>query len=109
MTYNLAFLQSAQKEWDKLPIPLKQQFKKKLIERLEEPHVPKSQLSGMKNCYKIKLRDSGYRLVYRVIEDRIVVQVIAIGRRDKNKIYQSAMQRFKNLRNVSLDEEHQKL
>ncbi|WP_425386732.1 type II toxin-antitoxin system RelE family toxin [Vibrio metschnikovii] len=65
MTYKLGFKKSALKEWKKLGSTLQQQFKKKLIERLENPHVPASKLSGADNMYKIKLRQSGYRLVYQ--------------------------------------------
>ena len=32
--------------------------------------------------YKIKLRAVGYRLVYEVIDDELVVIVIEVGRRD---------------------------
>jgi len=38
-------------------------FAKTLNERLENPHVPASRLHGMPDCYKIKLRALGYRLV----------------------------------------------
>jgi len=48
----------------------------------------------MKDCYKLKLRNSGYRLVYQVIEERLVVQVIAMGKRDKNAAYNTALQRL---------------
>ncbi len=63
MTYKLAFKKSALKEWDKLGHTVKEQFKKKLQERLENPHVPAAALSGGQNLYKIKLRQQGYRLV----------------------------------------------
>jgi hypothetical protein len=33
-------------------------------EALEEPRIPKAALAGMPDCYKIKLRDLGYRLEY---------------------------------------------
>lgn len=39
MTYKLEFKKSALKEWKKLGATLQSQFKKKLIERLESPHV----------------------------------------------------------------------
>ncbi|AZD13134.1 mRNA interferase RelE [Pseudomonas chlororaphis] len=63
MTYKLQFLPSARKEWDKLGHTLREQFKKKLAERLEMPRVPADVLYGMADCYKIKLKASGYRLV----------------------------------------------
>lgn len=56
MTFKLAFKSSALKEWEKLGHTLKDQFKKKLKERLENPHLPSAALSGAKNIYKIKLR-----------------------------------------------------
>lgn len=96
MTFKLTFLESARKEWDNLAHQIQQDFKKKLLERLENPVVPKDKLSGLKDCYKIKLRTVGYRLVYRVYNDKIVVQVIAIGKRDKNLIYKFAKSRVEN-------------
>ncbi len=90
MTYELTFLESAQKEWKKLSPEIKEQFKTKLKQRLLTPIIPKDKLSGMKNCYKIKLKSVGYRLVYKVIESRLVIQIIAVGRRDKNYIYKMA-------------------
>ena len=39
MTYELGFLESALKEWRKLDSQTREQFKKKLVERLEAPHV----------------------------------------------------------------------
>lgn len=45
MSYKLDFKKSALKEWKKLGATLREQFKKKLIERLENPHVSASKLS----------------------------------------------------------------
>lgn len=87
MTYKLKFLPVALKEWEKLAPPIKDQFKKKLAERLENPHVPSSKLHGYNSVYKIKLRTAGYRLAYEVIDDEVVVYVLAIGKRDKDMVY----------------------
>jgi mRNA interferase RelE/StbE len=89
-SYRLAFLPSALKEWRKLGANVRGQFKKKLIERLERPHVASARLSGLENCYKIKLRGAGYRLVYRVDERIVTVIVVAVGRRDRNLVYKIA-------------------
>jgi mRNA interferase RelE/StbE len=48
----------------------------------------------MPDCYKIKLRQAGYRLVYRVDDDIVFVTVIAVGKRDKNLVYDTAMTRL---------------
>ncbi len=63
MTYELAFDRRALKEWQKLGHTIREQFKKKLAERLENPRVPAARLHGHADRYKIKLRASGYRLV----------------------------------------------
>ena len=74
------------KEWKKLDNTIQKQFKKKLTERPEKPRISLSQLSGFEHHYKIKLRASGYRLVYEVIEEEVVVIVIAVGKREKKTI-----------------------
>ncbi len=93
MKYRLKFLPTALKEWKKLDHSIQIQFKKKLTERLQSPHVPGSRLSGFENHYKIKLRASGYRLVYEVVDKEIVVLVIAVGQRNKNFVYRKARER----------------
>ena len=75
------------REWKKLDASIQAKFIKKLKERLNEPHIVASQLSGCENHYKIKLRASGYRLVYEVIEQEICVLVIVIGKIDKNALH----------------------
>jgi mRNA interferase RelE/StbE len=93
MTYKLDFVVDAAKEWTKLDNSMRRQFAKKLKERLEHPHVPAAQLHNMKDCYKIKLRSVGYRLVYRVKEDIVTVIVIAVGKRDGDEVYEDAKAR----------------
>ncbi|MBD2809409.1 type II toxin-antitoxin system RelE/ParE family toxin [Xenorhabdus sp. Vera] len=87
MIYSLKFEKWALKEWEKLGHPIREKFKKKLAECLENPHVPSARLSGRNNRYKIKLRSSGYRLVYEVNDNVIVLLVIAIGKRAGNQVY----------------------
>lgn len=94
MTYKLTFKVEALKEWQSLDSTIKSQFKKKLAERLENPHIPSAKLSGMLNCYKIKLRSVGYRLVYEVRDAEIVVTVVAVGKRERNAVYKAAIKRI---------------
>ncbi len=87
MSYDLDFKPKALKEWDKLDSTIKEQFKKKLKQRLQNPRVLSDKLSGYDNVYKIKLRNSGFRLAYEVQDELIVVLVLKVGKRDK--IYDS--------------------
>ena len=90
MIYKLKFLPTALKEWKKLDHSIQVQLKKKLKKLLENPHVPANKLRGFENHYKIKLRASGYRLVYEVVDNEICIYVIAIGRRDREEVYNKA-------------------
>ncbi len=93
MTYRLRFHELALAEWKKLDGSVREPLKKKLAERLETPRVPAAALSGMPDCYKVKLRRIGYRLIYRVDDDIIFVTVIAVGKRDKAEVYAVAQAR----------------
>jgi mRNA interferase RelE/StbE len=93
MTYELEFSEKAWKEWKKLGVNLKDQFKRKLRERLVNLHVPADRLSGLGNAYKIKLRSAGYRMVYRVLDDVLVVTVIAVGKRERSDVCTDAADR----------------
>ena len=92
--YTLAFKQSAVKEWRKLGHTIKEQFSKKLAKVLENPHIPSAALSGMPDCYKIKLREAGYRLVYQVLDNTVTVTIVAVGKRDKDEVYVKAGERL---------------
>lgn len=93
MTCSLEFVESALKEWRKLAPGIRDQLKNKLRERLQNPHVPSARLHGLPDCYKIKLRTAGYRLVYQVNDKTVVVTVIAVGKRDKGLVYRLADKR----------------
>jgi mRNA interferase RelE/StbE len=87
MTYDLEFEPRALKAWRKLDSVTRSQFKQKLEERRLNPRVPKDALHYRPHHYKIKLADKGYRLIYEVNDQRVVVIVIDVGRRDR--IYDS--------------------
>lgn len=93
MSYSLAFKEDALKEWRKLDSNVREQFKKKLEERLLSPRVPASKLSGHNDRFKIKLKSAGYRLVYEVRDSELIVVVVAIGKRERNAVYKAAAKR----------------
>jgi mRNA interferase RelE/StbE len=95
MTYRLKFLPSAKREWDKLDNSIKSQFKSKLRKCLENPHIPANKLRDFDCAYKIKLRSAGYRLVYEVDDQEIIVFVIAVGKRENSNVYNKARNRKK--------------
>jgi mRNA interferase RelE/StbE len=93
-SFNLEFHVLALKEWQKIDNSVKEQFKKQLQKRLINPRVASAKLHGeLDNFYKIKLRTVGYRLVYEVIDHKLVVLVIAIGKRNQDAVYRKAVSR----------------
>ncbi|EKT4524905.1 type II toxin-antitoxin system RelE/ParE family toxin [Pseudomonas putida] len=96
MTYNLEFDARALKEWQKLGDTVRQQFKKKLASVLLNPRVEANRLHSLPDCYKIKLRSSGFRLVYQVIEREVVVFVVAVNKREREQVYRKAAERLRD-------------
>ena len=93
-SYRLQFLPQAKEEWDRLDGSIRSQFAKVLLRRLDVPRVPAAALTSMPDCYKIKLRTTGFRLVYQVQDDVLVLLTIALGKRDKSAVYDAAKLRL---------------
>lgn len=92
--YRLQFVPSAWAEWQKLDGSVKEPLRKLLKKRLDNPHVPGAALHGaLAGHYKIKLNRQGYRLVYGVQDDVLIVMVMAVDKREDSVVYQSAMAR----------------
>ena len=94
MSYELRFHPDARKEWNKLDATVREQFKKKLKERLQAPRVESARVSGGYDLYKIKLRTAGYRLVYQVHDEQMTVLVLAVGKRERNFAYKTGLGRL---------------
>lgn len=94
--YRLKFVPSALHEWRQLDGSIQSLFVTLLRKRLQQPHVPGSELRGTLRCYyKLRLRKQGYRLVYGVNDDEIVVIVISVGRRSDSEVYEAAVRALK--------------
>lgn len=96
--YRLAFIdEGARKEYVKLDGSTRRLVDvglRKLEERADELGAP---LHGaLAGCKKLKWREAGIRLVFRILEDGAVevVEIVAIGRRDKSAVYKAAEKRL---------------
>ena len=94
MTYSLEFDARALKEWHKLGDTVRQQLKKKLATILVNPRIEANRLHALPDCDKIKLRSSGYRLVYQVIDQEVMVFVVAVDKREREQVYRKAVERL---------------
>ena len=93
--YRLQFVPSSLADLKTLDESVKETFRKLIKKRLENPYVPGSELHGAVNgCYKIKLRKLGFRLVYMIEDDALIVMVLAVDRRQDSVVYQSAVERL---------------
>lgn len=95
MTYKLKFHPKALKEWNKLPAQIRDLFKEKLKERLKDPHVPGSRLTGAGNIYKIKFKNPPFRLAYHADDTELTVTTLSVGKRDSD-VYKEMLKRLKD-------------
>jgi mRNA interferase RelE/StbE len=94
MSYTLKFHVDAVREWEKLDWTIQKQFLSVLEKRLEAPRVQSAKLREAPDCYKIKLRAVGYRLVYQVVDAEVVVLVLAVGKREGEIAYRKMRERL---------------
>lgn len=94
--YRLLFLPSALKEWQALDGSVKEPMRKLLRKRLDNPHVPGGALHGeLAGYYKINLNKQGFRLVYGVEDDTLIVMVMAVDKREDGIVYRSVLARIR--------------
>ena len=97
MSYNVIFHPDAKKELDALDGSIRL-IVLKLIKKIgdnpylgtELGNVAGMDLTGYRKIYADRKR---IRLVYTIIEKKVMVYIIAIGERDKNKVYKVANRR----------------
>lgn len=74
---------------------VKEPMRNLLRKRLNNPHVPGGALHGeLQGYYKIKLKKHGFRLVYGVEDDALIVVVMAVDKREDSVVYRSAVARI---------------
>lgn len=95
MAYELEFHPAALKEWQSLDSSVRIFLKKKLEKRLQNPRINSARLHGdLQHCYKIKNDKTGHRLVYQVIDDRVIVFVLSVDKREDLMAYMLAAGRI---------------
>ena len=99
MNYNIRFIPLAQKDFDKLDGRRKILVAKQLVKLENNPFAGKElgnkagiDLTGY---YKLYADNKRIRIVYFVIEEEIIVKIIAIGERDELTVYKQAAKRIK--------------
>lgn len=107
MSYDIRLIKAAKQDFAKLDGSQKELVTKALKKVAQNP-LPQSkggygkplgnnasaQLAGL---FKIKLKKSGIRIVYKLIQQHEQMLVIVIGMRDDSAVYKTAGQRIQTL------------
>jgi len=95
--YNFKFHPDAQKELKKLNKSVQILFTKKLKQIINSPEIGLDlgnknniNLSGFKKTY---FNNRKYRIVYEIIENEILIHIIAVGKREEMDVYKKANSR----------------
>ena len=95
MPYRLELTRHSAKQLRKLPEVIQRQLTAKIEERLLNPRVPGDALSGdLAGLYRVKLKAAGIRLVYEVQDERLILLVISVGKRENRNVYRDAKRHF---------------
>jgi mRNA interferase RelE/StbE len=102
MAYKIEFITEAEEDFDSLDKSIQKQVSKKIDTLSNNPYLGKPlgnkygiDLTGFYKLYAAKKK---YRIVYRLIGEHIeVIEIVGIGKRDKEEIYKLAAKRLKRL------------
>ena len=95
MNYGVEFHPEALDEFDSLQKSIREILVRKLLKRMVDPFVISARLGGdLHNCFKIKDKKSGIRIVYKVDAATRIIYVIAVGKRENNSAYRNARKRI---------------
>lgn len=100
--YEIIFIEDAKADYQKLNGSEKQYVDialAKISYRADElgVNLTKKFNSNLTGCKKIKFKKIGIRIVFRIIGDHAeIVEIIAIGKRRKNEVYNNATRRLSN-------------
>jgi len=96
--YNFKFHPEAKEELKKLNNSIQILFTKKLKQILNAPEIGiklgnknNLNLTGLKKVY---FNNKKHRIVYEIIEDKVIIYIIAVGKREDMEVYKKANSRI---------------
>lgn len=105
--FEVVFIEEARKDYKKLDGSIKKLVNvalAKMKERADELGEDLTSKYGMNliGCRKIKFRKVGIRMVCRIVGDKAeIAEIIIIGKREDNEVYQEAYKRLEGLKRDS--------
>lgn len=103
--FEVVFIEEAKKEYRKLDGVVKKLVNvaiAKMQERADELGEDLTSKHGINliGCRKIKFRNAGIRIVYRIVGTRAeIAEILTVGKREDHEVYKIAAKRLKNIKN----------
>lgn len=98
MRYKVLLTEEAAVDFRNLDGSVKQQVAVQLRKLEESPHLgqPLGNLRGfdLSGYYKLYAARKSIRVIYRVLEDQVIVEVVGIGRRKNFEVYADVARRL---------------
>jgi mRNA interferase RelE/StbE len=102
MPYKVEFIPEAAEDFHALDGAVKKEVGRKIDALSENPFLGKhlgnrfgADLAGF---YKLYVAKKAYRIVYRIVGEQIeVIEIVGIGRRDKEEIYRLVAKRLRDV------------
>ncbi len=99
MAYRVEFLSEAAREFEALDGSLKKVTEKQIDKLAERPELgePLGKRMGidLTGYRKIYFGKRGYRIVYEIQRQKLVILIIGIGKRERAEIYREVAQRLR--------------
>jgi mRNA interferase RelE/StbE len=102
MAYKIEFITEAEEDFDSLDKSIQKQVSKKIDTLSNNPYLgePLGSKYGiaLTGFYKLYVAKKKYCIVYRLIGEHIeVIEIVGIGKRDKEEIHKLVAKRLKRL------------
>jgi mRNA interferase RelE/StbE len=101
MAYRVEFLPEAAQEFAALDGSLKKLATKQIDKLVERPELgePLGKRMGidLTGYHKIYFGKKGYRIIYEIQQQRLVILIIGIGKRERAEIYREVARRLRRL------------
>ncbi len=98
MRYKVVLTAEAANDFRGLDGSVKKQVARQLKKLEESPHLgqPLGNRAGfdLTGYYKLYAADKAVRIVYRIIEDKVIVEVVGIGKRADFEVYADVARRL---------------
>ena len=93
--YKIIFLEKAKKDIKRLDKSIQIQIIKKLTKISENPEVWDNLTWDLVWLKKVYVNSKKIRIVYKIIDDKIEILVIAIWKRENKEVYRDAFKRIR--------------